>query len=392
MFTETQAPSSALTIRRTDNGQSLAYVLAQAVGDMGGASKATLLLCEALVRIGSQVKLFVSAIPEPAFIEHLRTRGIEVVTPLINKGWRFGIPQKQLAYQLYFAALRESPTLIHSVSLSAESRCLLRLPHIAAPLYLWETTEALPYVNFLDKEIHKYLHKATAILAPSETIRRNIQLTYNYNGRINLLPFWVEEPACPNNSKQPHIRTANFLYVGRLDLNKGFEYLFAAFRQVRAASEDASLTVRGSGAIEEVRKLAEGILGITVEGYCNSQEYEELVERCDAVVLPSLHEGYPLALLEACARHKPIIASTVGSIPEVFGKNACALLVPPRNTVELSRAMLALLAKSDDCYRKSCANAYELFQKLSSATIVLDRLRKAYDLTTSNGPALVHNL
>lgn len=62
-------------------------------------------------------------------------------------------------------------------------------------------------------------------------------------------------------------------------------------------------------------------------------------------MLPSLHDGYPLSLLEACARRTPVIATTVGSIPELFDGRACALLVRPRDTTDLSQAMAKILGR-----------------------------------------------
>ncbi len=350
----------------------LIYVLSSQVGEVGGAAKATRLLCEAWRELGCRVRLFVTLPPEPATACRLKERGIEVIVPHFNKGWRHNLPQKQIALQLFTQVQRVRPALIQSVSLSLEARCLLQLPRVAS-IYLWETTEALPHVKFVDKKIHKYLHRVTGLLAPSETVSRNIRATYNYHGKIERLPFWVEPPASRSNSL-PWARCGNLLYVGRLDADKGFEYLFEALRHVQPRHPEARLTVCGGGDVALVRRLAAGNPAIEIRGYVNAEEYERAIACCDAVVLPSLHEGYPLSLLEACARSKPIIATEVGSIPEVFEGRPCALLVPPRDADELAQAMARLLGDDEAAYGRRCEDAVRLFEEISSPPAILRRL------------------
>lgn len=368
--------SDNLADNMNDTRNNLVYVLSSQVGAVGGAAKATHLLCEALICIHKQVELFVTLPPEKVVLDNLQTQGIKVHVPIINKGWKWRLPQKLIAFQIFWAARRMSPSLIHSVSLSVEARYLLRLPQVA-PLYLWETTEALPHVKFLDREIHKYLSKATAILAPSAIVAKNIRSTYNYTGQIRLLPFWVEPPP-PSNSPLQRKRTHNFLYVGRMDPDKGLQYLCEGFRPIQRLYPQATLTVCGGGDAKPIQELAQNDPMIEVRGYISQAEYEKAIEHCDAVVLPSLHEGYPLSLLEACARSKPIIATTVGSIPEVFKDRPCALIVPPQDATALTQAMLKLLEEEDELYQQRCLDARQRFEEVSSPPIIEAHLRQAY--------------
>ena len=65
----------------------------------------------------------------------------------------------------------------------------------------------------------------------------------------------------------------------------------------------------------------------------------------DAFVFPSeLNEAAPLAPLQALACGSPVIASSVGSVPELIGpKNECGLLVPPGQPLALAAAMQRML-------------------------------------------------
>lgn len=351
------------------------FVLSGQVGDVGGAAKATRLLCESAAEVGLRVTLFVTLPPDAEVRLALEERGIAVVTPRVNRGWRWGLPQRLIAWQLHRAARRRPPSLIHSVSLSPEARVLLRLGP-AAPLCLWESTEALPHVKFLAPGIERYLSRAAAVLVPSETVGRNVRRTYGYTGPVRLLPFWVE--ACGAAGPPRHRRTGNLLYLGRLDADKGFEYLVEAFRRHNARHPGATLTICGGGDLAMVSSLVAGHPAIEVRGRVDAAGYEAALAHADALVLPSLHEGYPLTLLEACARGKPVLASAVGSIPEVFGGRRCALLVPARDAESLAAAMTTLAEEPDQAFQERSLDARLRYEEVSSPGVVREQLRRAY--------------
>src|SRR5580693_2974412 len=62
----------------------------------------------------------------------------------------------------------------------------------------------------------------------------------------------------------------------------------------------------------------------------------------DLFVLPSLSEGIPMALLEAMALTRPVIASAVGGIPEVVTDRVTGLLVEPEDDRRIADACLEL--------------------------------------------------
>jgi glycosyltransferase involved in cell wall biosynthesis len=352
-------------------------VLSSAVGERGGAAKATLLLCQALTQLGKQVTLFVTGIPDAGMRTALAKSKVTLVVPYVNRGWRVRAPHRCIAWQLFWWTRRNPNSIVHAVSLSPEARYFLALPGRAST-YLWETTEALPDVKFVDLRVALYLQRARAILAPSCTIAQNIRTTYRYEGTIKILPFWVDSPETllPLDARVP---SGRLLYVGRLDLDKGFLYLFEAVRSVRNRRPGVQLVVRGEGAVEDLQALRNGDSGISIRGYASSEELEADIEWCDALVLPSLHEGYPLSLLDACARARPVIATSVGSIPEVFGGRTCALLVPPADAPALAGAIETLLSDDVLAYERRCRDARSLFEEVSAPDVIMKNLQDIYD-------------
>jgi glycosyltransferase involved in cell wall biosynthesis len=60
------------------------------------------------------------------------------------------------------------------------------------------------------------------------------------------------------------------------------------------------------------------------------------------VVLPSHTEGFPMVVLEAMLLGKPVIASSVGEIPEMLA-DGCGIVIPPRSVDELAVALRRML-------------------------------------------------
>ncbi len=73
----------------------------------------------------------------------------------------------------------------------------------------------------------------------------------------------------------------------------------------------------------------------------------------DAFVLPSAKEGFPWALLEAMAAKVPVVATTVGAIPEMIDDHVSGLLVSPGNATAMAHAIVELL--SNDRLRQDVA-------------------------------------
>jgi glycosyltransferase involved in cell wall biosynthesis len=69
----------------------------------------------------------------------------------------------------------------------------------------------------------------------------------------------------------------------------------------------------------------------------------DLIAACDLFALPSLNEGLPLALLEALAGGKPVVASAVGGVGEVIRHADTGLLVPAGDSRALADAIRTVL-------------------------------------------------
>jgi glycosyltransferase involved in cell wall biosynthesis len=104
--------------------------------------------------------------------------------------------------------------------------------------------------------------------------------------------------------------------------------------------------VAGDGPRREALLRTARDLGIADS--CRFLGHVEPVQPCyeasDVVAVPSFHEGFCYAAVEAQALGRPLVASGVGSLPEVVAEGESGLLVPPGDPAALAAALLSLLA------------------------------------------------
>ena len=150
----------------------------------------------------------------------------------------------------------------------------------------------------------------------------------------------------PADIAAPAMRPQRAVIVANLIAYKGHDIALRAFAQVRSLSPklDARLQLAGAGPEEEHLRDRARELGIDahVDFLGSVTDVPALLADCSFVVLPSMSEGMPNAVLEGLASGRPVIASAIGGVPEILGSGG-GVLVPPGDPEALADAMRALL-------------------------------------------------
>jgi len=134
------------------------------------------------------------------------------------------------------------------------------------------------------------------------------------------------------------------LFIGRLDEQKGPEYLIRAWAQALPNLAKAILLVAGEGPQREKLETLAHNLGIShslrLVGFCDNVPL--LFAASDIFILPSLWEGMPNVVLEAMAAGVPVIATSVEGSRELLLDGKAGVLVPPRDADSLAKAIVGI--------------------------------------------------
>lgn len=199
--------------------------------------------------------------------------------------------------------------------------------------------------------VPRVLRTSRAIVADSESTRRDIIQSYGIAPeKIRVIYPGYDPVAYSVGSADRPPGTAGesyLLYVGNLLPHKNLLGLLDALAILRRR-HCARLIIRGDGHPAYARAVLERVetLGlrdvVTFQAYAEGGALRDLYARAACLVLPSLHEGFGLPVLEAMACGTPVITSTTSSLPEVGGD--AAMLVDPYDVIDLSDAMYRVLA------------------------------------------------
>lgn len=155
-------------------------------------------------------------------------------------------------------------------------------------------------------------------------------------GRIDVIPNGVLIPENLDTRAPSQLRVG---MVARLDPNKGLETFVAAAKKSTA---DVSWTIAGSSSpfadFERRLRASAAAAGVSVV----EARGTEFLAGLDVVALPSHHEGCPIALLEAMALGRPVVASDIPGVREALLPDA-GLLFPYGDVAALANAVERLV-------------------------------------------------
>jgi glycosyltransferase involved in cell wall biosynthesis len=143
------------------------------------------------------------------------------------------------------------------------------------------------------------------------------------------------------------------LYLGGFEFPvKGGEVLVAALELCAEALSEVVFELAGPGdPSQALLELAERAPNVRCAGWLDPEAKRRAFERCGLFVLPSLSEGLPVALLEAMAWGRPIVATRVGGVPDVVVDGVEARIVPPGDPQSLAVAIQALMRDPEERWR-----------------------------------------
>ncbi len=168
--------------------------------------------------------------------------------------------------------------------------------------------------------------------------------------------------------------------AGRLVELKGIEYLLSAASALRREFPGLRVEIAGSGPHRQ--KLEEGVAHCGLKGHVEFlgwiNDLNSVLPRWDVFVMPSLEEGFPIAALDAMAAGLPVVASSVGGVPELIQDGITGWFVPPGD-VDALASRLRLLLSNPQMRHSMGAAGYTRVRDHFSAAQMTEGFTQLYD-------------
>lgn len=157
-----------------------------------------------------------------------------------------------------------------------------------------------------------------------------------------------------------------FLYVGRIEKQKGLHTLIKAFADTRLPLKIIGFS--NGGYVDLLKKELEGKMhNIEFLGRMSFEEIVPYLNSCLCTVVPSeWYDNFPNAILESFAFAKPVIATDFGSLPELVKDGVTGLTFPYGDSNALGQCALRMVENPDEAKRMG-ENALEAVQTAYSA-------------------------
>ena len=343
--------------------------------------------------------------------ERLRALGVDITLyslarkddPLVSSGYfrRVSVPYKIFQYEWHPELITRLESMIdaYSVGLPKDmdiyhaQDCVggTALARIRAngdlPAPVFRTIHHVD--DFAEPRLFEFEKRAVAHadfrFVVSEYWQKVLKDEYGYTSLISYNGIDVSDfsPLPARKSSAPTV-----LFVGGLEPRKGLEFLVRAMKTIIKELPGARLIAiaktgfRGVDEVGSFRSLSEELGVADRINFRESISQEELLQcysESDLLAMPSRTEGWGLALMEAMACGRPVVASRVGGIPELVRDGLDGILVDAGDVDALARAIVRLLKNPELRTKMGAAGAKRVreFSWDSTARVVLDAYEEA---------------
>jgi len=349
---------------------------------VGGMEFYVEFLSKELAKKGNELKVFTSSDKNFSYCE--KVNGVEICRLKVSAKF-YNVP---IASSLFMALLKEEkPDILdthqYPVYFSDVSALFSFLRQIPMFLHVHVIPEPRSvFSSFVSNSYYRTCEKFTLkasryIIAPSFAYKTMLTKMGVDAAKVIVVPYGVDlKRFNPAEKGETFKKRFNYgeakviLTVGRLNYQKGFQYLLKAMLIVLRHMPNVKLVIVGDGELLTYLRNLSYSLGLSdnviFAGSLHQSRISDAYASADVFVLPSIFESLGISLLEAQAMGKPVVGTRVGGLPEALVEDKSGILVEPKKPNDLAEAIITLLrdqnlAKSMGQYgRKFIENNFDL--------------------------------
>ena len=200
-------------------------------------------------------------------------------------------------------------------------------------------------IRVFSMKVHKFMNvykKVDVFITPSQYLKNKLLNNGFEKHNIKCIPTFTELP-----KETPKQILGDYgLYFGRISEEKGVETVIKAYEKL----PEYNVKIMGDDSTDEAIKLKKyieekEIKNVEFVGFKKGEELEEIIKKSRFTMIPSIwYDNLPNTALESFKYKKPVIASNIGSLPELVIDNENGFLFEPKNYEELAN----IVKKFDD--------------------------------------------
>lgn len=190
-----------------------------------------------------------------------------------------------------------------------------------------------------------------AVIAPSHFLARRYQ-PYIAPERLHILRIGTDTTRLQATPRRPDDGVLRLAFIGQIGAHKGVHVLVEAVRSLPRSLAPIEVTLHGSvdqhpSYARKIRSMIGDDPRIRLAGSFDNSRLVEILGSCDATVLPSVcYENSPLAILEAQAARRPVLASAMGGMAELVRDEVDGLHFRPGDAADLARQIERLRSEA----------------------------------------------
>lgn len=228
---------------------------------------------------------------------------------------------------------------------------------------------------YLDLTTRYSAARASMVLADSQATAADLTRFYGTpESKIRVVYPGVEAPPVGDVAAvraKYRLPERYFLFIGTLQPRKNIARIvqaYARYRQIHGG--EVGLVLAGAQGWLFDPAWVSGVDGVTITGYIDEADKGALYRGAEALVFPTLYEGFGFPVLEAFHCGTPVIASSTSSLPELVG--GAGTLVNPLDVDAISAAMGQVVPRSQEGKKQAMRFTWE-----SAAQSALEALEAA---------------
>lgn len=227
----------------------------------------------------------------------------------------------------------------------------------------------------------KNIQQSHGLILTSEEEMRQVRLHWKIDpGKLQTLPYGVNDPTgdLATETVPQFEQPRRLLYLGRLAEKKGLDLLIPAFVKISRQTPGAyRLQIAGppqdSDYLSQLKQWADGCLDIDFIGAVHGPQKESLLQKCNALCLPSHQENFGIVVAEALARSRPVLLCKGVNIWQTVIKAGAGSV--RENTADGVEGMLQEWTSwTPELWEILCRCARKCFEQNFSASTVADHL------------------